>query len=138
MSANTPIGASHTIHRTSTSIASLSARKNESSVRRASAGGRAIASARNSVKRRSGSIAPFAAAATGLVGISDVSQLEKPTADTPSETALAASAAPGRQRRPDSDQSRKPGERCYAERDGDDGGADQHCDEHRQCAASDP
>ena len=56
---------------------------------------RAIARARKSVKRINGSIAPFAAAATGLVGISEVSQLENPTAVAPAATELAASAAPG-------------------------------------------
>src|SRR5262245_39041859 len=54
-----------------------------------------MARASSSVKRINGSIAPLAAAATGLVGTSDVSQLANPTADVPAATELAASAAPG-------------------------------------------
>ena len=54
-----------------------------------------MARAKKSVKRISGSIAPVAAASTGLVGMSDVSQLENPTADAPSATEFAASIAPG-------------------------------------------
>ena len=78
-----PIGARRTTHRTNTSIASVTALKNPSSVVRAAVGVFPIASANKSVKRISGSIVPLAAAFTGLVGISDISQLEKPTLGAP-------------------------------------------------------
>ena len=70
-----PIGANITTHRTSVSIASPSARKNPTSVARLASGLRTIASASNSVNRISGTIAPFAAAAIGLLGMSDISQV---------------------------------------------------------------
>ena len=54
-----------------------------------------MARASSNVKRISGSIAPLAAAATGFVGISDVSQLAKPPAVVPAASDAAASAAPG-------------------------------------------
>ncbi len=62
---------------------------------RAPAGLRAIASASSNVNSTSGSIAPAAAAATGLVGISDVSQLAKSTAGAAEVSDAAASAVPG-------------------------------------------
>ena len=95
MRANTPIGASRTTHRTNTSIAALIALKNPSNVVRAAGGLFAIASARKSVNRINGSIAPLAAALTGLVGMSEVSQLAKPTLGAPVVSDWAASAAPG-------------------------------------------
>src|SRR5436305_13627289 len=95
MRAKTPIGARRTIHRTSTSIAWLMAPKNPSNVVRTTVGHFAIASANKCVKRISGSIVPLAAAFTGLVGISDISQLEKPTLGAPDVRDCAASAAPG-------------------------------------------
>src|SRR6476646_7773337 len=95
MRPKTPIGARRTIHRTNTSIASLTALKNPSKVVRATAGHLAIASANKSVKRISGSIAPLAAAFTGLIGINDVSQLAKPTLGASEVSDCAASAAPG-------------------------------------------
>src|SRR3954471_625867 len=95
MSAKTPIGARRTIHRTNTSIAWLTALKNSRSVVRTAVGHFAIASANKSVNRISGSIAPLAAAFTGLVGISDVSQLAKPTLGAPAVSDWAASVAPG-------------------------------------------
>src|SRR5881394_1168885 len=90
-----PIGARRTIHRTNTSIASVTALKNPSSVVRATVGVFPIASANKSVKRISGNIAPLAAAFTGLVGISDVTQLQKLTLVVPDVSDCAASAAPG-------------------------------------------
>src|SRR5205807_8066280 len=90
-----PIGARRTTHLTNASIASVTALKNPSSVIRATVGHFPIASANKSVKRISGSIAPLAAAFTGLVGISDVSQLAKPTVGAPDVSDCAASVAPG-------------------------------------------
>ena len=76
-SANTPIGATNTTHRTMSSIASPSARKRPTSGTRVDSGLRAIAMARISVKTMSGTIAPFAAAAMGFDGINDVSHALK-------------------------------------------------------------
>src|SRR5256885_10928970 len=90
-----PMGARRTTHRTNTSIASVTALKNPSSVGGATVGHFPIAIANKSVKRISGSIAPLAAAFTGLVGISDVSQLAKPTIGASDVSDCAASAAPG-------------------------------------------
>src|SRR3954471_21697467 len=90
-----PIGARRTTHRTNTSIAWVTALKNPSSVVRATAGDLATASANKSVNRISGSIAPLAAAFTGLVGISDVSQFANPTLGAPDVSDCAASVAPG-------------------------------------------
>ena len=73
----------------------MTALKNPSNVVRATVGLFPIASANKSVKRISGSIAPLAAAFTGLVGISDVSQLAKPTLGAADVSDCAASVAPG-------------------------------------------
>ncbi len=93
-SANTPIGASMMIHLTRSSIASPSARKNTSKVLRASGALRAIATASSRAKTISGSIAPFAAAAMGLLGMSDVSQLLTVCCWPLDAICPAASAAP--------------------------------------------
>src|SRR5213075_3397538 len=95
MRAKMPIGARRTTHRTNTSIASVMALKNPSNVVRATVEHFPIASPNRSVKRISGNIAPLAAAFTGLVGISDVTQLQKPTLAVPDVSDCAASAAPG-------------------------------------------
>src|SRR3954463_7092703 len=92
--ANTPTGAANTTHRTISSIASPSARARPTSGARVDSGLRAIAMARISVNRMSGTIAPFAAAATGFGGINDVSHALKPGVWPPADTALAAWAAP--------------------------------------------
>ena len=86
--------------RTSTSIASPSARKKPSSVSRDAAGLRAMASARSSVKRMSGSIAPFAAAAIGLVGSSDVSHAGERLRLAAGRDLVRRFGGAGRQRRP--------------------------------------
>src|SRR5690242_18680618 len=75
--ANTPTGAANTTHRTIISIASPSARARPTSGARVDSGLRAIAIARINVKRMSGTIAPFAAAAIGFGGIKDVSHALK-------------------------------------------------------------
>ena len=84
--ANTPTGAANTTHRTISSIASPSARASPKSGARVDSGLRAIAIARISVKRMSGTIAPLAAAAMGFDGINDVSHALKlgfwPVADS--------------------------------------------------------
>ncbi len=90
----------HTIQRTSTSIASPSARKKPTQDVARAAGLRAIASASSNVNNISGSIAPVAAAATGLVGISDVSQLAKPTAGAPAASDRRCLRGARRQCRP--------------------------------------
>src|ERR1043166_2932124 len=89
------MGASRTTQRTNTSIVSVTALKKPSSVVRAAAGLFPIASANKRVKMISGSIAPLAAAFTGLVGTSDVSQLAKPTFGASVVSDCAASVAPG-------------------------------------------
>ncbi len=72
-SAKTPIGASATTQRTSTSIAAQSDLKNAASGSRDAGGMRRIASARRIEKTISGTMSPFAAAAIGFGGMSDVS-----------------------------------------------------------------
>ena len=57
------------------------------------------------MKRISGSIAPFAAAAIGLVGMSEVSQLAKPTADAPAASELRRLGRAWRQLRPTRDRA---------------------------------
>src|SRR5512133_2260808 len=83
-----------TTHRTSVSIASPSALKKPTSVARLAAGLRTIASASKIVNKSNGTIAPFAAAAIGLLGINDASHVAKVCVCPPDVTARAASAAP--------------------------------------------
>src|SRR5258706_711476 len=93
-SAKTPMGARRMIQRTMRSIASLTARKKPRSVDRACSSLRAMAIANSKVKRISCSIAPLAAAAMGLVGMSDVSHAPTVCAWPGADSWLAASTAP--------------------------------------------
>ena len=79
---------------TSTSIVSPIARKKSIRGVRVSGALRAMATAKSRVKMISGSIAPLAAAAIGLVGTSDVSQVATVCTCPLEATWLAASAAP--------------------------------------------
>ncbi len=81
-------------HSTSNSMAAPRARKKPSRVSRARCGLRATARAKSSVKRMSGSMASLAAAATGLVGSSEGSQLAKLGGWPPAAIWSAAAAAP--------------------------------------------
>ena len=124
------------IQPTSTSIASPSARKKPSSVSRALAGLRAMASASSSVKTMSGSMAPPAAAAIGLVGISEVSQLANPGASPLGRELARRLGGAGRQRRPRAGLGgqRREGER--SERHDDGGRPHEQQEEDQQRAAA--
>ena len=74
-----PIGAAATTQRTSTSIASARARKKPRSVSREAGGLFAVATASSRANSTSETMLPLAAAATGLVGMSETSHGPNPT-----------------------------------------------------------
>ena len=92
--AKMPTGASQITPRTSVIIASPSARKNVTSVVRVSFELFATAIAKSSTNNTNGTIAPFAAAPTGLFGSNDVVHDAKVCTWPPLVSSRAASAAP--------------------------------------------
>ena len=89
------------------------------------------------MKRISGSIAPFAAAAIGLVGTSDVSHVEKSTAVAPAASELRRVRRAGRQLGPHGHDVRHPRKRRDAKRNREHRRAGQHRHEHDERAAAD-